>query len=101
MAKMKSRAFKDLVKSLSADPKVKAAIDKARLDTSGDGTYVATSAMDLLIYLLKFSGAFVGKKKAEKLAEFLGYVSFFVTVSLIVKLTGASPAASRAPGQLA
>lgn len=80
-----SKAFLDLLNKLSSDPKVKAAIDSAKSEAFKSSDYQATSILDLISYLMKYSGSFIGKKKAEKLTEYTGYLVFIITVSMILK----------------
>lgn len=80
-----SKEFLELLKKLSTDPKIKSAIESAKAEANSQSSYQATSVIDLIIHLLKYSSTFVGKKKAEKITEYTGYIGFLITISLLLK----------------
>ncbi len=82
---MKSTDFKNLLKKLSTDPRVKAAIDAAKEEATKSSEFQATSALGLIGYLFKYSASFLGRKRAGKLSELTGNLVFLITISMILK----------------
>lgn len=85
MKNFKNKDFKALLKKLSADPTLKAAIDQAKADVNGGNAYQATSILNFVSYFLKYTTGFVGKKKAQKLSEYFDYLVFIISVGVLLK----------------
>jgi len=77
--------FKDLLKGLSRDPRLKRVITKARRQTRQKGGAKVERVTDIVLILLAIASRFVKKKKARALDELMDIIYLLVQVSLLLK----------------
>ena len=77
------RQFKDVLKELGRDPRVKRVIAKRRSRRKGVGKIERVS--DVILVLLAIASRFAPKKKARVLDELMDSIYLLVRVSLLLK----------------
>lgn len=85
LANSKSERIKELIKKLSADPKIKSAMAELKANSNAENAYYSKSFLDLMVYILKASGGFLGKRKAKVIIEVVEVTGFVISISLILK----------------
>jgi hypothetical protein len=77
--------FKNLLKGLSRDPRLKRVIAKAQRQTRGKGEAKVENVTGILLLLLAIASRFASKKKARALDELMDVIYLLVQVSLLLK----------------
>ena len=80
-----SSHFRNLVKELGRDPRLKPAIAKARRHSRGKGAKKVEDAADTVLLLMGIASRFAKKKKARVIDELMDVIYLLVQVSLLLK----------------
>lgn len=78
-----SKRLRELLVTLSKDPKVKNAL--STLKAKSNGSNKVNSFKELFIHLLRLSSKFLGKKKARFLEEWIDAAELLISLSLVLK----------------
>jgi hypothetical protein len=77
--------FRNLLKGLGRDPRLKRVIAKAKRQTRGKDGAKVESVTDIALLLLAIASRFTTKKKARALDELMDMIYLLVQVSLLLK----------------
>ena len=77
--------FKNLLKRLARDPRLKQVIAKAKRRTRGKGGAKVETVTDMFLLLMAIASRFAKKKKARALDELMEIIYLLVQVSLLLK----------------
>jgi hypothetical protein len=77
--------FRNLLKQLGRDPRLKRVIAKAKRQTRGKGVAKVENVTDIFLLILAIASRFATKKKARALDEMMDIIYLLVQVSLLLK----------------